>query len=435
MDSGKRKHSVPVADLDKTDKKENPFTISSKTLELLKGFVTKGKLFEGENRTNSPSSSNTSSCHQVFSADRIMKLARAKLQLLKSEKNADSISIIATTNHFGPHLPSEVSEDLELALFVQASAEDLAIGNFSGARRLLRLCDDESFKDGSPVQRVTYYFAKALKERIELQQFKSPSTKNQKPGEDVVQSLSLKPAYIAAQQECPFSLATGCTAAQTILDNVTTQKKIHLIDFGINNGSHWTIMMQAIAARSETPLELLKITSIGTCEEMMKEIDLENLKEDSLEMEANEAVVIYMALRVYTLSAWHGQLEGLMGLIQNLKPCLILVREVELYRKVNEEHFLWEIIRNIITANGSDRIYHARIDGWRKLFGRFNIFEAELSPSSLCQASLLRSPQRSSCSLEMDRKCLIVSWNETRMMSLSAWKPLLFRSVSIQDRL
>ncbi|KAI5650906.1 hypothetical protein M9H77_36911 [Catharanthus roseus] len=477
MDSGTRKYSIRVADLDKTEK-EKPFSISSKIMELLKEFRTKGKLFKGENLYNSPNSS-TSSSHQVFSADRIMKLAKAKLHLLKSEKKADFISILAT-DHFGPHqssLPSEVSEDLELALLIQASAEFLASGNFSGARRLLCLCDDESFKDGSPVQRVTYYFAKALKERIEFeQQFKSPSTidgENRKPAQDVVQILSLKPAYIAAQQECPFSLAAGCTAVQSILDNVITQKKIHLIDFGINNGSHWTILMQALALQSETPLELLKITAVGTLEEMMKEIgkrlssfakslnitfsfkiivsDLKDLEEDSLDLESDESVVIYMALR--------GQLEGLMGLIKNLKPCLILVREVEIctkfpgvleqfneallffsalfdcvkiclenqfYRKLNEEHFLGENIRNIITANGSDRIYYDRIDGWRELFSRFNIVEAEFSPLSLCQASLLlkRSLQWSSCSLDMDGKCLILSWNETRMFSLSAWKPL-----------
>ncbi|KAI5650908.1 hypothetical protein M9H77_36913 [Catharanthus roseus] len=380
---------------------------SLKSMEILKEVISKRKHFEVENHTAQSSadapSDNTSSC-QVYSADKIMN---------NSAVQSD--------------LPPEVSEDLVLVLLVQASAEMVAIGKFALARRLRCLCDDEILVHGSPVQRTVFYFARALKERIDQELEKDPSRMKAKVRMpvDLEQTLiSLKPSYMATQEELPFFLATGCTGVQSILDSVTKQNKIHLIDFGINNGSHWTMMMQALAVQSESPLELLKITAVGTSKKMMKDIgkrlssfseslkirfsfkmvisDLKELEEDLFELEADEAVVIYMALWVCTSLTWYGQLEGLMGLIKNLKHYLILVREVE------------------------ERIHHERMDGWRAIFARYNIVEPELSPSSLSQASLLlkRSPQWSSCSLEMDEKCLILSWNETRMMSLSAWKPL-----------
>lgn len=479
-------NSPQVSSLAETEK-ESPFAPLTSS-EILMQPGTKVKRSRDEKLSHkvkcpSDTSRNASSC-ETFSTECIMKLAKAKLLQINSQ-NADILSNVAGSFDEQSGLLSEISEDLELALLLQAAAEKVAKQQLVHARTLLSICEGSASKSGSPVQRIVYYFTEALQQRIDRELgLILPDEFEWKIGKSIDEELallSLKPATMACQQELPFCLITQFATSESILDNLASAKRVHLIDFSIDNGSHWTLLMQALAVRDESPLELLKITAIGTCKQALEETgkwltsfaenidlplsfaivvsDLKDIKEDLFELEADEVVAVYLAYRLWTQLAWPNQLEALIGVIRNLKPCVMVVRELELstntavflerfneilfylsamfdcvkacmenyvpYRKLTEEVNLWEMIRNVVTAEGTERYQrHEKISFWRDFLAKFGFVEADLSRLSLCQAKLLlkRSDHYNSCTLVMDGKSLIMGWNGSPLESISAWK-------------
>lgn len=460
---------------------ESPFPPLT-SLELLKQHGTKVKRLREEK--NNEQSSDTPGNAPALSTESIMKLAKARLLQFNSQ-NADVLSNVAGCFGEQSGLPSEVSADLELALVLQAAAEKVANKQFVHARRLLSTCDRSASICGNPVQRIAYYFAEAFLEKIDQEWGIIPSTdlegKPQKKTDEVLDMISLKPEMMTSQQDQPFCLVTQFTTIDSILENVASAKRIHLIDFSVDNGSQWMLVMQAFSIRYECPVELLKITVVGTCKKTIEDIgkwltsfaqninlpfsfnivvsDLKNLKLDFFKLDADETVAINLQYRLWTQLAWPNHLEALIGVLKTLKPCVMVVRELEvrantsvflerfnetlfyfsamfdclkasmghhiLYRKLVEEVYFREMIRNIITAEGTERYQrYERITFWRVLFEKFGFVETDLSRLSLCQASLLlrRSDRLSSCSLDMDGKCMILGWKGTPLESISVWK-------------
>ncbi|XP_027171503.1 DELLA protein GAI1-like [Coffea eugenioides] len=291
---------------------ESPF--SSLTLvELLKPRGTKLKRLRDSQMLleESPDIPNNSCSFQSSPTDKIMKFEKARLVQLKSKK-ADVSPV-----------------------------------------KLLNMCDVLASKTGNSVQRVVYYLAKALNERIDQEW-------------GIISSDKLKRSRM------------------------------------------WTLIMEAFAVRHECPLELLKITAVGTYEKTMEKTSKQlssfaqtinlpfsfkvvasDLKEEFFDLEADEAVAIALAYQLWSLLAWPNHLEALMAVIQNLKPCFLVLKEVEVctnaptflerfketllfisgliystnscmekhirYRKLVEEVHWWEMIRNVLTAEGTER--------------------------------------------------------------------------------
>lgn len=152
----------------------------------------------------------------------------------------------------------------------------------------------------------------------------------------------VNPEMTASQHEQPFCLVTQFAATESILENVASDRRVHLIDFSIDNGSHWTLIMQAFSARTECPLEHLKITAVGTCKPMMEVTgkwlssfaetihlpfsfnivvsDLKNLEENFFEIREDEVVAVYSSFRLWSLLAWPNHLKALIKVIKSLKP-------------------------------------------------------------------------------------------------------------------
>ncbi|KAL3508161.1 hypothetical protein ACH5RR_033543 [Cinchona calisaya] len=476
----------PVISYLAPEQKESSF-LPLTSLELLKQHGTKVKrLREGNlKELNTDTSTNTSG-HQALSTANIMKLARAQLLELNSQK-ADVLSTVASYIGAQSALSSEVSDDLGLAILLQAAAENVFNQQYVYARKLLSICDNFSSKSGNPAQRIIHYFAESLREKIDREWGIISSTsedlegKVKKPMDEKLAMISLQPGMMASQQENPFCLVSQFTAIGSIRATVASAKKVHLIDFGLDNGSHWTLIMQDFAARYDCPLELLKITAVGTSKPMMEETgkwlssfansinlpfsfnivvsDLKDLKEEIFKLEVDEVVAVYLDKRLWTMLAWPNYLEALLGVIKNLKPCVMVVQEMEastnnpiflerfyeglifisgtfeslndcmdnhiLYRKLTEEVYCRNMIQNIITAEGSERVHRLeRVAFWRALFAKFGIVETPLSRSSFCRARLLlkRSARYSSFTIDMDGKCLILGWKGTPLISVSAWK-------------
>lgn len=239
--------------------------------------------------------------------------------------------------------------------------------------------------------------------------------------------------------------------------------------------------MQALAAREERPIELLKITAIGVrgkqkIEETRKRLvslaeslnlpfsfkavivlDMEDIKEELFEIDRNETVIVHSSLFLRTMLWRPHCLEKLMRVIRNLRPSMMVVAEVEadhnspsfarrfiealffyaaffdcLETCINLEDFritMEEIlavgIKNMVATERSERIYrNVRINVWRAFFIRFGMVEIKLSDSSHYQASLVAKQFGcgNSCTLERNGKCLMVGWKGTPLHSFSAWK-------------
>nr|GMD89285.1 DELLA protein RGL1 [Ipomoea batatas] len=424
-------------------------------------------------------SNSSAAVQMVLSPEEIMQIARSKL-----EQCAFQSCCVHSVVFEHSYLLGETDikgGDVELALLLQASAEMVANQQFDRARKLLGLCNQSASANGSTVERIVYYFARALKERMDLGRDTETEESEKVPLNVEEAVMSMEAAIIACVQDLPFSQVTNFTGVHAILDNITSARKVHLVDFEIGSGSHWTIIMQDLANRSEPPIESLKITAVGSSKRRIERTgkwlssfaetmnlpfsfkaivcDAKDLRKELFEMEADEVVAVFAEYRLSTLLVCPNQLQNLIAVIQTFNPSVMVVAETEAdtntpsflarfynllsyctatldsvatcmdrdhqYRKITEQVIHWELIRNVITTEGADRIYrHAKIDFWRQFFARFGIEEEALSHSALYQASFLirKYPSWSHCSLDMNGKSMIIKWKGTPVKSLSVWK-------------
>ncbi|KAL7124867.1 hypothetical protein ABFS83_14G077300 [Erythranthe nasuta] len=361
------------------------------------------------------------------------------------------------------------------------------------------LCLGIASDSGSPIQRVSYYFAQALQHKIDTESninsnnYKKKKLhhhhqqQQQQQQQQEIKSLALGTSntFLTTHQQLPFAQVMQFAAVQAIIDNVvimkSTEGKIHLIDLQIRSGIQWTALMQGLV--DYYPIQRLKITAVGTSdqrhciEETGKRLvtfskslnlpfsfeilylkDMSEFKEDLLNIEADETVVVYSYMMLRTMISRPDLFENLMRAITRLRPALMLVIEVEAnhnsplfidrfiealvfytaffdclescmersseYRRELESTYFGEGITNIVAAEGEERVTrNVKLDVWRAFFTRFGMIETELSESAKYQARLVlnKFAHGSSCTLECDGKGLIVGWKGTPFHSLTAW--------------
>ncbi|XP_041003637.1 DELLA protein RGL1-like [Juglans microcarpa x Juglans regia] len=473
-----------IPEVEPQKRKRQRFSLAS--LELLKNYGNRFKQFNGDKVTEP---SNDVACTKVedpkLSTEEIVRLAGAKF-IQSTSQPADGPSRLSHPFHLDfCGLSDEERRDVELAESLFASAEKVGSQQFERARKFLNQCDHLSSTTGNPVQRVVYFFSEALREKIDRETGRNTSKDSGKrPSINVDEELmSSSPPTLAAHEELPFSQVTQFAGIQAIIENTVEARKIHIIDLGIHNGVQWTILMQALATRCECPLELLKITAIGTTSKhllvetgkrlasfaqslnlpfsfnVVMVSDMLDLREDLFELDADETVAFYSAYLLRSMITRPNQLESIMKVVRSINPCIMIVTEVEAShnspafvsrfvealfffsaffdcletfmkrddqnRMITESKFFGEGIRNIVAAEGEERkIRHVKIDVWRAFFARYGMVETELSRSSLYQATMLvkKFHCEKSFTLDMNGKCLITVWKGTPICSLSAWK-------------
>ncbi|XP_065863795.1 DELLA protein RGL1-like isoform X2 [Euphorbia lathyris] len=468
--------------LEPKKKNERPSSLAS--LQLLNDYANGFNSLSSE-RTIEPC--NVSLCTEV--ADR--RLSTVELVSMAGERfiqsrtaRIDVISIL--DNPFGfsiPGLPGEEAEKVELAEVLLAAADKVGNQQFDHANRLLNLCDCSSSSTGNPVQRIVYYFSEALRMRIDREIGKIRT--NGKCQSGVIDNFTHIPNSIiqACFEGIPFYQAANLTAIQAIVENVAEAKRVHVIDLKIRNGLHCIGLMQALASRTDRPLELLKITALKTTPNQSVEdtgkrlmsyaqamnipfsfklvtvTDLIDLREELFEIDSEEAVAVYSEYALNNLIVQQEQLSSIIRVINYIRPCIMVVIDCEANhnspvfvnrftealfyfsayfdcidacmeqddpnRMIVESLFLGEGIRNIVSTEGKDRdVRNVKINVWRSFFAQFDMVEKELSESSLYQAKLVIKKFASGrfCTLGMDGKSLIFGWKGTPILSLSSWK-------------
>ncbi|KAK3008168.1 hypothetical protein RJ639_013980 [Escallonia herrerae] len=475
--------------------KQKPYALPLGSLGILKNNENRFRQLNGEKIYDS---SYDTSCMKVsarkLSTEAIIRFAGEKF-IQSSSQRVDDLSVFSHpfSNSFSGASEAEM-RDVELVQYLLASAEKVGQQQFERASKLLNQCGDLSFSKGNPIERLVYHFSEALQERIDRKTGRITSTNLRKKQmyeleESIINST---PSVIQFHQQVPFYQVTQFTGIQAIVENVEGAKRVHVIDLEIRNGIQCTVLMQALAARAECPLEHLKITAVGTTSkpqideigERLKSFaqsmslsfsfnvvmvaDMLDLKEDLFELDAEEAVAIYSSYLLWTMIAQPDRLERLMRVINNINPCIMVVAEIEanqnspvfvtrftealfyygaffdcledcmeddnINRMITESMFSLAI-RNVVASEGEERtMRHVNIGVWRAFFARFGMVETELSMSSLYQAKLVTKnfPCGSSCTLEMNGKCLTIGWKGTPIFSLSAWK---FLRVQIGNRI
>ncbi|WCJ23332.1 DELLA protein RGL2 [Euphorbia peplus] len=422
--------------------------------------------------------------YNVYSTENIMRIAAERFTQSFSRTSDVALMLDNPFEFSLSGLPDEEAKKVELAELLMASAEKVGDELYDRARILLNRCDELSSSTGNAVERVVYYFSKALRERI-----------NEKTGKTAPQGLrkqqlvkidelimALNPKLLAVYQDVPFAQIAHSAGIQAVIENVTGAKKIHVIDLGIRTGVQWTGFMQTLASDSERPLKLLKITAVGTTNKTFIEdtgkrltsfaesiclpflfniltvADMLELHEDQFNLEPDETVVVYSAYLLKLLIPVPDRLDYMMNVIRILKPSIMVVTEPELNSTSplfvnrfvetvfyfsayfdcleffmrddpNREHvessYFGESIKNILATEGEERsIRQAKLDVWRAFFARFGMVESELSTSSLLHGKLMAQKFAcgNACSLELDGKSLFIGWKGTPLFSLSAWK-------------
>lgn len=464
--------------------KKGGFLFHSASFEILKRYGSRCRKLDGQKMNDAEASKGNDSTR--MSAETIIRLAAERF-IQSTSQSSDEISLLSH-----PY-PSSIlchsvkdSEGVQLVQNLLSCAEKVGKRKYECARKLLEQCDRlGSSSAGSPVQRLVFYFAEALHERIDRETGRVTPNGLGKQFEDPIEALTTpnNSALIAFHNKLPLSQITKFAGIQAILDHVAEAGKIHVIDFETRTGLHFTILMQALAVQCEHPLELLKVTAVGTrsnktLEEANRRLtsfadslnlkfsfnvvmvaDILDLDPTMFELDADEKVAIFAAYTLTGMIVQPDRMEHLIRVLRTINPRVMVVAEAEgncnspifvdrfveslfFYcayfesmaacleddeknRAFAESDCFGSSIRNIVACEGEERkIRHICIGVWRAFFTSFGLEELELSMSSLYQANLVLKNFAcgNSFTLDTDGKSLIVGWKGTPLSSLSVWK-------------
>ncbi|CAN1195033.1 DELLA protein GAI1 [Linum perenne] len=430
---------VPVSD-------QNPrisnFDSSSALFDLLRGATCGSRKLSNARtnvrKANFDSVENGDSDSVGLSTEEFVRMAGARF-IQSSSKSGD---LVTDMNSFSG-LSDDEFKNVELVEFLLTAAEKVGDEQFERARNLLTECDLQSSPSGDPVQRLVYYFSRALRERIDRE-----------TGKETLEESASFHKILMPPKEC-------------------------FLDFY----EKWTIFMQALVSREENPVDHLKITAIGTMgKDLLEETgkwltgfaetmalsfsfklimveDFMDLEEDMFEVDCNETVAILAEYILTTLISPIEKLDYVMKVMRHLNPCVMVVTEVESnqnsavfvnrfietlfytsaffdclevcmdrdspHRTFAESRIFGQGVRIVVATEGEERVIRSvKMDTWRDYFRRSRMEEADLSFSCLYQAELVakKFPSWRFCTVDMDRKSLIVRWKGTPIHSVTAWK-------------
>ncbi|XP_022769790.1 DELLA protein RGL1-like [Durio zibethinus] len=462
--------------------KEMPSSFQLPSLELLSNY---GNGFKKLKLSKSSGTGDETKARgpKKLSTEEIMRVAGARYVQFSDLRYDDFCMVMHPFGHALSGLSDDETKDVELVHLLLAAAEKVGYEQFERASRLLSRCEWIASERGNPVQRIVYYFAEALRERID-KGTGSIITKEleAKVENEVAQGLGTNVTTVTAHQYLPFFQVMQFTGLQAIIENVASASKIHIIDLQIRSGVQWTGLMQALAEREQRRVELLKITAVGLVgsqkiEESAKRLesvaaslnlpfsfnvvyveDIKNIKEGLFKIRSDETLALYCPLVLRTMISRPSCLENLMRVMKNLNPAIMVVIEVEANHnspsfvsrfiealffysaffdcldtclghdvelRTGVESILCDSIRNIVALEGNERISRSvKMEVWSAFFARFRMVELEFSDSSLYQANLVikQFPCASSCTLDRIGKSVIVGWKGTPIHSVSAWK-------------
>ncbi|KAI3767589.1 hypothetical protein L2E82_17830 [Cichorium intybus] len=155
----------------------------------------------------------------------------------------------------------EDTKGLRLVHLLMAAAEAMNSDNKShdlAAVILVRLKDLVSTSEGTNMERLAAYFTQALRNLLETGGGGVSHYKQHHHRTDVLAAFQL------LQDMSPYVKFGHFTANQAIIEAVTHERRVHIIDYDIMEGIQWASLMQALISRKDgPPTPHLRITALS----------------------------------------------------------------------------------------------------------------------------------------------------------------------------
>ncbi|CAN6875739.1 unnamed protein product [Brassica oleracea] len=357
---------------------------------------------------------------------------------------------------------------------LMACAEAVQSSNLTLAEALVKQIGFLAVSQAGAMRKVATYFAEALARRI--YRLSPPQTQIDHSLSDTLQ--------MHFYETCPYLKFAHFTANQAILEAFEGKKRVHVIDFSMNQGLQWPALMQALALREGGPPSF-RLTGIGPpaadnsdhlhevgCKlaQLAEAIHVEfeyrgfvanslaDLDASMLELRPSEteAVAVNSVFELHKLLGRPGGIEKVFGVVKQIKPVIFTVVEQESNHngpvfldrfteslhyystlfdslegaptsqdKVMSEVYLGKQICNLVACEGPDRVErHETLSQWSNRFGSSGFVPAHLGSNAFKQASTLLAlfNRGEGYRVEENNGCLMLSWHTRPLITTSAWK-------------
>lgn len=357
---------------------------------------------------------------------------------------------------------------------LMACAEAVQSNNLTLAEALVKQIGFLAVSQSGAMRKVATYFAEALARRI----YRLSPPQNQ-----IDHSLS-DTLQMHFYETCPYLKFAHFTANQAILEAFEGKKRVHVIDFSMNQGLQWPALMQALALREGGP-PTFRLTGIGPpapdnsdhlhevgCKlaQLAEVIHVEfeyrgfvanslaDLDASMLELRPSEteAVAVNSVFELHKLLGRPGGIEKVLGVVKQIKPEIFTVVEQESNHngpvfldrfteslhyystlfdslegapssqdKVMSEVYLGKQICNLVACEGPDRVErHETLSQWSNRFSSSGLAPAHLGSNAFKQASMLLALFNGGegYRVEENNGCLMLGWHTRPLITTSAWK-------------
>ncbi|XP_028767149.1 DELLA protein GAIP-B-like [Neltuma alba] len=362
---------------------------------------------------------------------------------------------------------------IRLVHALMACADAVHQNNFSLAEALVKQIGFLAVSQAGAMRKVATYFAEALARRIYRLYPENP----------LDHSLS-DMLQIHFYETCPYLKFAHFTANQAILEAFEGKRRVHVIDFSMNQGMQWPALMQALALRPGGP-PAFRLTGIGPpapdnsdhlqevgwklaqlAETIHVEFEYRGFVANSLaDLDASmldlrpsevESVAVNSVFELHKLLARPGAIEKVLSVVKQMKPEIVTVVEqeanhngpgfldrfteslhyystlfdslegsVDTQDKIMSEVYLGKQICNVVACEGVDRIErHETLSQWRNRLGSAGFAPVHLGSNAFKQASMLLAlfAGGDGYRVEENGGCLMLGWHTRPLIATSAWR-------------
>ncbi|KAG8373464.1 hypothetical protein BUALT_Bualt11G0027000 [Buddleja alternifolia] len=319
------------------------------------------------------------------------------------------------------------------------------------------------------MRKVATYFAEALARKIYRIYPRDP------PCSDAL-------LHMQFYETAPYLKFAHFAANQAILDAYAGETRVHIVDFGLNQGMQWPALIQALALRPEGP-PAFRLTGIGENSDQLQEVGLRlgqmaetlrvkfefrglvckslaDLDVNMLDLDPSFAVAVNSVFEIHRSLARVGGIEKVLNSIRVMKPKIVTVVEQEanhnddvFLNRFNEalhyystmfdslesseliqsggqdlvmaEVYLGRQICDVVACEGAERVErHETLTRWRVRMNSAGFEPVHLGSNAFKQASMLLAlfAGADGYRVEENEGCLMLGWHTRPLIATSAWR-------------